>query len=114
VWLRSVCIRTAHFEDALQFYVTTLGLTLGRMGAHPLTACARAWMIDAEGNEVFELQEAQPTDVPGTHELAFGMPRRTVTLLRSRLDLQGIRYTNAGSSLYFADPDGTTIRIDAL
>ncbi len=114
LWLRGVCLRTASFEESLDFYVRTLGLTLGRVGAHPITGSPRAWMLDAEGVEILELLEVDNEDETGVHELAFGMPRRTVILLRSRLDLQDIPYTAAGRSVYFKDPAGTTIRVDSL
>lgn len=114
LWLRAVCVRTSRFEESLQFYVATLGLTLARVGAHPISGSSRAWLVDAEGVEVLELLEVPDGDDPGVHELVFGMPRRTVTLLRSRLELQGIAHTKAGESVYFKDPCGTTVRVDAL
>ena len=113
VWLRSVCVRTTRFDDALQFYVETLGLTLGGLGVHPLTAQARAQLLDAEGNRVFELVDSDE-EARGVHELAFGMPRRTVTLLRARLAARGVEYTDAGDTIYVEDVDGTLLRIEAL
>ena len=113
VWLQSVCVRTARFDEALEFYVNVLGLTLGGLGVHPLTAQPRAQMLDAEGHRVFELVDAGDTG-RGVHELAFAMPRRTVTLLRSRLDLQGVAYKEAGGAIFLHDVDGTLLRIEAL
>ncbi len=114
VWLRSVCVWTTRFDEALHFYASTLGLTLGDVGVHPLTTQTRAKLLDAEGNEVLELAEAEDAARRGVHELAFGMPRRTLTLLRSRLDLQGVSYTDTGGALFFRDVDGTLLRIEAL
>lgn len=114
IWLRSVCVRTTRFDEALGFYVNTLGLTLGGIDVHPLTTEARAQMLDAEGREVFELVESDDEAARGVHELAFGMPRRTLTLLRARLGAQGVPYTDAGDTLYFKDVDGTSLRIEAL
>ena len=114
IWLRSVCVRTTRFDEALDFYVTALGLTLGGLGVHPITAQPRAQLLDAEGNRVFELVESEDPTARGVHELALGMPRRTVTLLRSRLDLQGIAFTDTPSAIYLHDVDGTLLRIDAL
>ncbi len=114
VWLRSVCVRTTRFDQALDFYVTALGLTLGGLGVHPLTAQPRAQLLDAEGNRVFELVESDDDSARGVHELAFGMPRRTVTLLRARLDLQGVDYKEVIGGLYLRDVDGTLLRIEAL
>ena len=114
VWLQSVCVRTTRFDEALNFYVRTLGLTLDGVSIHPITSAPRAQMLDAEGNPVFELVEAQGDAVRGVHELAFGMPRRTWHLLRARLSMQGVNYTEAGQSLWLEDVDGTTLRIEAL
>ena len=114
VWLRSVCVRTTRFDRALDFYVTALGLTLGGLGVHPLTAQPRAQLLDAEGHQVFELVESDDDHARGVHELAFGMPRRVVALLRARLDLQGVPYQEAGAGLYLRDVDGTLLRIEAL
>ena len=114
VWLQSVCVRTTRFDDALDFYVRTLGLTLEGVSVHPLTSALRAKMLDAEGNPVFELVEAEGDAVLGVHELAFGMPRRTWHLLRARLAMQGVDYTEAGHSVWLQDVDGTTLRIEAL
>lgn len=114
VWLRGVCVRTTRFDEALAFYVNTLGLTLGDVGVHPLTTQARAQLLDAEGNRVFELVDSTDDSARGVHELAFAMPRRTVTLLRSRLDLQNVDYTDVCGSIYFRDVDGTLLHIEAL
>ena len=114
VWLQSVCVRTTRFDEALDFYVRTLGLTLEGVSVHPMTAAPRARMLDAEGNQAFELVEAKGDAVRGVHELAFGMPKRTWQLLRVRLAMQGVEYTEAGQSLWLEDVDGTTLRIEAL
>ena len=114
VWLRSVCVRTARFDQALDFYVTALGLTLGGLDVHPLTAAPRARLLDAEGNRVLELVESGDDHARGVHEFAFGMPRRVLTLLRARLDLQGIAYQEAGGALAVRDVDGTRLLIEAL
>ncbi len=71
-------------------------------------------MLDAEGNTVFQLVESDDASARGVHELAFGMPRRTVLLLRSRLELQNVPYTDAGSAVYLHDVDGTMLCIESL
>ncbi|MEM0961300.1 MAG: VOC family protein [Bacteroidota bacterium] len=115
VWLRSVCVRTSRFDEALNFYVTVLGLTLGSLEVNPMTARPRARLLDAEGHQVFELVDADGEKGRGVHELAFGMPKRTVTLLRSRLDLHDVDYVEAGGScLLLRDVDGTRLRIESL
>ncbi|MDT0631614.1 hypothetical protein RQM47_11470 [Rubrivirga sp. S365] len=113
VWLRGVSVRTARLDEALAFYVQTLGLTLGGVDAHPLTARARAHLLDAEGRRVLDLVETDG-DRRGPDEIAFGVPRRVFALVLSRLDLQGADYADVGGALYVADPDGTTLRVEAL
>ena len=112
IWLRGVALRTARFDEALRFYVHSLGLTLGGVDVDPLSSRVRAQMLDAEGRPALQLVEAD--EAGGVRELVFGMPRRTVALLRSRLDLQGVRYAEVGAALYVEDPDGTTLRVEAL
>lgn len=112
IWLRRVSVRTARFDEALQFYVATLGFTLGPVRVHPTSGQLRARLLDAEGRDVLELAE---TDAPAPPaDLAFAMPRRTITLLRSRLDLAGVAYADHGGTLEFADVDGSQIRVEAL
>lgn len=117
VWLRRVTVHTARFDDALAFYVGGLGLTLGRVDAHPLTGAARASLLDGESAPVLDLVEAPASAAasgPPGGELAFGMPRRTLTLLCARLDGMGHAYTAAADGLLVRDPDGTALRIEAL
>lgn len=114
VWLRAVCLRTPRFDDALAFYVTALGLTLGAVEVHPLTARASARLLDAEGCDVFELVDDETAASAGHHELSFAMPRRTVTLLRARLEGLGVACTESNNALCFHDPDGSRLRVEAL
>lgn len=113
VWLRAVRLHTSRFDDALAFYVTALGLTLGGVDVHQVTAATSARLLDAEGAAVFELHD-DPDATAGAHELAFAVPRRTVTLLRARLTSAGIPATECGSALAFSDPDGNRIRVEAI
>ena len=113
VWLRGVTVGTARFDDALAFYVQTLGLTLGGVDVHPLTARAEAHLLDAEGRRVLALVEASGAR-RGPEQIAFGVPRRVFALLRSRLDLQDVDYADVGDALYVEDLDGTTLRVEAL
>ena len=113
VWLRAVRLHTSRFDDALAFYVTALGLTLGGVDVHPVTAATSARLLDAEGAAVFELHD-DPGATAGAHELAFAMPRRTVTLLRARLTSSGVATADSGSALTFSDPDGNRLRVEAM
>ena len=114
VWLRSVGVRTARFSGALDFYVSTLGLTLGGLEAHPLTGAPRARLLDAEGQPILDLIDADGEAPAPMHEIALGMPRRTWTLLRARLNLRDVPATAAGDQLYLQDVDGNGLRVDAL
>lgn len=113
VWLRAVRLHTARFDDALAFYVTVLGLTLGGIDVNPATAATSARLLDAEGAAVFELHD-DPDAAAGAHEFAFAMPRRTVTLLRARLMSAGIDAPGSGSMLTFSDPDGNRLRVESM
>lgn len=113
VWLQGVSVRTARFDDTLSFYVRAIGLTLGGVDVHPLTSRARAHLLDGEGRRVLDLIEADG-DARRPSEIAFGMPRRVFSLLRSRLDVQDIDYTDVGDALYIRDPGGTALRVEVL
>lgn len=114
VWLQRVCVRTAHFDEALAFYTSAIGLTLGGLDAQAGTSRLRAHLLDAEGCPVFELIEADGTPPSLAHELAFGMPLRSWQLLRARLDNAGIAYRAAGTTLYLHDVDGTPLRLESI
>ena len=114
VWLRTVRLHTARFDEALAFYVTALGLTLGAVDVHPVTAAASARLLDAEGHAVVEIVDDATGAGAGGAELSFAMPRRTVTLLRARLRAAGIETAEVGSGLAFCDPDGVRLRVEAL
>ena len=113
VWLRAVRIRTPRFDDALAFYVTALGLTLGAVDVHPIRAQASARLLDAEGCAVLELVD-DAAAAAGTHEVSFAMPRRTVTLLRARLAGLGVACDDRAGTLSFQDPDGGWLHVEAM
>ena len=114
VWLRGVRVRTARFDDALAFYGTLLGLTLGGVRVHPVSSALSAQMTDAEGHPILEIVEAADAATGAGPELAFGMPRRTWQLLRARLDTQMWPYEATDDCLYVADADGTALRIESM
>ncbi|MFN3596264.1 MAG: VOC family protein [Rubricoccaceae bacterium] len=107
-------MRTAHFDEALAFYTSAIGLTLGALDAQAGTSRLRARLLDAEGNAVFELLETDAPPATLAHELAFGMPLRSWQLLRARLDNAGIAYRAAGTTLYLHDVDGTPLRLESI
>jgi hypothetical protein len=117
IWLHRVRVVTRRFDDALGFYVGTLGLTLRAVDLDPARpAYVRAILIDAEGRDVIELVEADEAGVADSRlgELTFCLPRRSWQALRARLETQGSTYQLAGSALLFSDADGLPLRVEAL
>lgn len=122
IWLGHVSVTTARFDEALAFYVSTLGLALRTVDAHPLFPDRlRAVLIDAEGHDVLELLEASAqTNVQALdasrpfHQMSFRLPRRTWQLLRARLSANDVPFQEMGTHLYLHDTDGILLRIEAL
>jgi len=117
IWLHRVRVGTRHFDEALQFYVGTLGLTLRTVELDPARpAQLRAVLTDAEARDVLELVESPPGDgaASGLSELAFCLPWRSWQTLRVRLETQGHPYSAGGTTLTFADPDGLPLRVESL
>src|SRR5688500_17927726 len=117
IWLHRVRVATQRFDEALQFYVGTLGLTLRTVELDPARpAHLRALLTDAEARDVLELVEVDADGYTETRlsELAFCLPRRTWQALRVRLETQGYTYALSGGALSFADADGLPLRVEAL
>ena len=117
IWLHRVRVGTRRFDEALQFYVGTLGLTLRAVDMDPVRpSCFRAVLTDAEARDVLELveMEGEAAAGVGVGELAFGLPRRAWLALRVRLATQGRDYLVAGDALTFADADGLALGVEAL
>ena len=114
VWLRGVRVRTQHFDEALRFYGSLLGLAVGGVHVHPVSARMSACMNDADGNTVLEVVETREATQAGTNELSFVMPRRTWQLLRVRLDTQLWPYETVGDMLVVRDVDGHVLRIESM
>jgi catechol 2,3-dioxygenase-like lactoylglutathione lyase family enzyme len=118
LWLNHVSVVTRRFDDALAFYVSTLGLTLRAVELDP--ACPtrlRAVLVDAEDRDVLELvQAADDGDAAAANvgRLAFSLPRRAWLLLRARLDAQGYPYRLTGDCLLIEDADGILLRVTPL
>jgi glyoxylase I family protein len=117
IWLHRVRVATQCFDDALQFYVGTLGLTLRTVELDPARpANLRALLTDAEARDVIELVEldAEGANQTRVSELAFCLPRRSWQALRARLENQGYKYALTGGALAFSDADGLPLRVEAL
>lgn len=118
IWLHRVRVGTRSFDEALQFYVGTLGLTLRAVELDPADQTRfRAVLTDAEARDVLELVESPGTEpglTSGVGALAFALPRRAWQALRVRLATQEHPFAIVGDSLSFTDPDGLTLYVEAL
>lgn len=117
LWLNFVSVVTHRFDDALAFYVTTLGLTLRTVELDPANPSRlRAVLVDAEDRDVLEIIQAGDTDGAGPNvgRLAFSLPRRAWLLLRARLDVQHYPYRLEGDDLFIEDADGIVLRVTPL
>jgi catechol 2,3-dioxygenase-like lactoylglutathione lyase family enzyme len=117
LWLNHVSVITHRFDDALTFYVSTLGLTLRAVELDP--ACPtrlRAVLVDAEDRDVLEIVQADAdhADGPNLGRLAFSLPRRAWLLLRARLDTQRYPYRLANDCLLIEDADGISLRVTPI
>ena len=115
LWLAAAAVPVADLESALAFYVSAVGFRLRTVEAHPLRpGLMRAVLLDAEGRDALELVEARPGEGCGFAQLAFHLPRRTWNLLRVRLGVRGVPFTEAGGDLWTEDPDGVALRFEPL
>ncbi len=117
IWLNHVCVTTTQFDEALNFYVATLGLSLRTVELDPTQPSRlRAVLVDAEDRDVLELIEGDPSVVAPTNvsQLGFSLPRRSWQLLRARLDTQEHPYRVSGDSLLFEDTEGIVLRVQPL
>ena len=117
IWLNHVCVSTTQFDEALNFYVATLGLSLRTVELDPTEPSRlHAVLVDAEDRDVLELVESDPAVETPTNvsQLGFALPRRSWQLLRARLDTQEHPYRLTGGSLLFEDTDGIVLRVQPL
>jgi len=117
IWLHRIRVVSRCFDDALQFYAGTLGLTLRNVDMDPVRpAHLRAILTDAEGRDVIELVEGDDAGVadPRLGELTFCLPWRSWQALRARLETQGHAYTATAGALCLMDADGLPLRVEAL
>ncbi len=117
IWLNHVRVSTTQFEKALDFYVSTLGLSLRAVELDPTEPSRlHAILVDAEDRDVLELVESdRAVDVPtNVSQLGFSLPLRSWQLLRARLDAHDHPYRKSGDSLLFEDADGMVLRVQPL
>lgn len=118
LWLSHVSVVTQRFDEALEFYVATLGLTLRAVEVDPAAPTRlRAVLVDAEDRDVLEIVQADDSDaepVANVSRLSFQLPHRSWHLLRARLDTQRYPYQLAGGVLNFEDADGILLRVTPI
>src|SRR5690606_27628994 len=118
LWLNHVSVVTRRFDEALSFYVATLGLTLRLVELDPTCPTRlRAVLVDAEDRDVLALVQADgEADAlgPNVGRLAFSLPRRAWLLLRIRLDAQDYPYRLTNESILVEDADGILLRVTPL
>ncbi len=117
IWLNHVCVSTTQFDKALDFYVSTLGLSLRTVELDPTEPSRlHAVLVDAEDCDVLEIVEADPNaeQLANVSQLGFCLPRRSWQLLRARLDTQEHPYRVSGDLLVFEDADGIVLRVQPL
>ena len=117
IWLNHVCVSSPRFDEALRFYVSTLGLTLRTVEIDPTEPSRlRALLVDAEDRDILEIQEHQDDEreVANVSQLGFSLPRRSWLLLRARLDAQSVPYRLTGDCLLVEDVDGILLRVAPL
>ena len=117
IWLSHVSVSTRRFDDALTFYVSTLGLALRTVELDPVCPTRlRAVLVDAEDRDVLELVQRTDAETLGVNvsRLSFSLPRRSWLLLRARLDAQGYPYRLAGDRLHVEDADGIALCVTPL
>ncbi|MEM8557862.1 MAG: VOC family protein [Bacteroidota bacterium] len=117
VWLGSIALCTDRFEEALAFYVGTLGLHLRAIAPHTQDSTfMQAFLVDADGQDVLELIEVPPMPLGARSvtQLGFRLPMRTWHLLRVRLLSQDYPYTEVGDALFLEDPDGVMVKMEAM
>jgi len=110
-------VSTSQFEKALDFYVSTLGLSLRTVELDPTQPSRlHAILVDAEDRDVLELVEADASKPASTNvsQLGFSLPLRSWQLLRARLDTHEHPYRVSGDSLLFEDTDGIVLRVQPL
>lgn len=117
IWLNLVSVYTNRFDEALSFYVSTLGLTLRTVEVDPShPSRLHAILVDAEDRDILELIESEESTGTSSSigDLRFSLPRRAWLLLRARLDAQEYPYRLGKDVLNIKDVDGLTLHVSAL
>jgi catechol 2,3-dioxygenase-like lactoylglutathione lyase family enzyme len=106
-------------ERTIRFYQDLLGFPLTELFENRDLAGSTHFFFDiGNGNLLafFDLPGVDPGPyaevLGGLHHLAISMPPDQWTIVKERLDAQGVTYAHVdGSSLYLFDPDGARIEL---
>jgi glyoxylase I family protein len=119
VRLDHASVMTTDLEEAVDFYVDLLGLTLRVIEDDPVReGRKRAMLTDGRGRdviEVIEMPEMAHPSVPGrggVHHLGFRLPDREWHSLRSRMDAAEYPYQEVKGRLFVRDADGLVLEIE--
>jgi glyoxylase I family protein len=119
VRLDHASVMTTDLEDATDFYVDLLGLTLRTVEDDPVReGRERAMLGDGRGRpviELIEMPEMEHPSVPGRgaiHHVGFRLSDRDWHSLRSRLDAAEYSYREVKGRLFVRDTDGLVLEIE--
>lgn len=112
-------IMTAALDEAIDFYVDVLGLTLRVVEDDPIREDRRrAMLTDTDGQDILEIMEVTEMEHPtvpgrgGIHHLGFALPSNAWHALRSRLDAEAYPYQEQENRLFVRDADGLVLEIE--
>jgi len=119
VQLDHASIMTTDLEQATEFYVDLLGLTLRSVEDDPVReGRERAMLGDGRGRaviELIEMPEMEHAAVPGRgaiHHIGFRLSRDDWHALRARLDAADYSYREVKGRLFVRDADGLVLEIE--
>ncbi|MES3629342.1 MAG: VOC family protein [Longimonas sp.] len=113
-------IMTSDLNEAVDFYVDVLGLTLRVVEDDPIReGRRRAMLTDDEERDILEIMEVTDMEHPtvpgrgGIHHLGFALPTDAWHALRSRLDAESYPYQEMQDCLFIRDADGLVLEIES-
>lgn len=119
VRLDHASVMTTDLENATDFYVDVLGLSLRTVEDDPVRdGRQRALLGDGRGRavlELIEMPEMEHPSVPGRgaiHHIGFRLSDRDWHSLRSRLDAANYEYRQVKGRLFVRDADGLVLEIE--
>lgn len=119
VHLDHASVMTTDLDEAKDFYVDLLGLTLRTVEDDPVREGRRRALLgdgrDRAVLELIEMPEMEHPSVPGRgaiHHIGFRLSGRDWHSLRSRLDAANYEYRQVKGRLFVRDTDGLVLEIE--